>query len=831
MSYEDQSKQIGRSPIEFVELALDQCQNEFNTATCSATGEPCYKTWATCKSKKDYKKGTKSYYFVNQRSDVPVGFDAFSLLQSVQYAPQQLTPGKGLGVRGAVTVKMTDAVWPDHLLDPYFDKRPEYDEEKLGTFWGRFMARNKYHQNRFLKVFTGYLQEDGRLSFSDFKSRAYIIEKITGPDRNGSISIVAKDVLKLADNDRAKCPLATSARLDAEITATQTSFKIYPAGIGDKEFKLSGYLRISGEIMTFTRAGDTFTVQRGALNTEAKVQDVDSTVQQAAVFTEQRVQDIIYSLLVDYAGVPAQYINKPVWDAESSKYLKGVFSAKITEPVGVNTLIAELCEQGQCYIWWDEVEQQIRFKALLIPADGLVTYNDDEHFLADSLTASIDTESRQSRFIVYFDLIDPTKKLDEASNYRQRHIGADLQSEMDEEYGAAKSKIIYSRWFNGGSFGRVQALTTALLTRYRDPPRLLNFDLDAAEPLKTGDYFYAMTRTIQDVRGKPAVLPMQVMEMQENKAGSIIKFKATELIAVEQQEQPDGDVIITGDVFDVNLRAMYEAEFGPPPETGEITFYVSPTAFICSSSAYRPKLTNRYKLTYDAQEVVTVFPETVEIAAIDTGVFPANLTVNLIIAGITVGRGGDGALGNEAYYGGGSVPSDIGQRNGYAGAPGLRNRHGKLKVVVDGGVLARGGSGGGAGANGKSSYRFNGIEGTSGGGGAPFGRVLSGMQPTYETTWGRAFNNTRVPSSTDATRDTPGTGFQFSPNRADSTTTSGNGGGWGKRGTAADPTTTGSEWISMNIPNGQPGPGGPAIIGIAPLSVEVKNGGQILETV
>lgn len=828
MSYEEQSKQIGRSPIEFVELTLDQCQNEFNTATCAGTGEPCYKTWATCKAKSDYKQGTKSYYFVNQRSDTPIGFDAFSLLQSVQYAPQQLTPGKGLGVRGAVTVKMTDSVWPDHLLDPYFESRPEYDEDELGTFWGRFLARNKYHQNRFLKVLTGYLRDDGRLSFSDFKSRAYIIEKITGPDRNGSISIVAKDILKLADNERAKCPLATSARLGAEITATQTSFKIYPAGTGDKEFKSSGYLRISGEIMAFTRIGDTFTVQRGALNTEAKVQDVDSTVQQAAIFNEQRVQDIIYSLLVDYAGVPAQYINKPIWNAESSKYLKGVFSAIITEPVGVNTLIAELCEQGQCYIWWDEVEQQIRFKALLIPADGLVTYNDNEHFLADSLTASIDTESRQSRFIVYFDLIDPTKKLDEASNYRQRHIGADLQSETNEEYGAVKSKIIYSRWFNGGSFGRVQALTTALLTRYRDPPRLLNFDLDAAEPLKTGDYFYAMTKTIQNVKGKPAVLPMQVMEMQENKAGSVIKFKATELVAVEQQEQPDGDVIITGEVFDINLRAMYEAEFGPPSETGEITFYVSSSCFICSSSAYRPQLTNKRQLSFGDPVSISEYPETPEIPAIDTGNFPANLIVNLVIAGAVVGRGGDGAFANSGKY----DPAGVEQRNGYAGAPGLRNRHNKLRIILDGGVLARGGSGGGSGANGIGKGVS--ISGTSGGGGAPYGRVLSGVAGDPNYTGYRYFQGVSVLFTTDATKDTPGQGMIISYSSASgfmATPTSGKGGEWGKRGSPGDQSTAAGYWSSQGIPSGLPGPGGPAIIGTAPLSIETKNGGQILETI
>ena len=80
--------------------------------------------------------------------------------------------------------------------------------------------------------------------------------------------------------------------------------------------------------------------------------------QQCARFSNQPVQRLIYSLLVDYARVPGSYINLSDWDTERDNKLNGVYSTLIADPIGVNSLIAELCEQGQCYIWWDETLQK-----------------------------------------------------------------------------------------------------------------------------------------------------------------------------------------------------------------------------------------------------------------------------------------------------------------------------------------------------------------------------------------------------------------------------------------------------------------------------------------
>ena len=92
---------------------------------------------------------------------------------------------------------------------------------------------------------------------------------------------------------------------------------------------------ISGEIMSFTRSGDTFTVTRAQDNTEAKAHDADDTIQLVGEFASAEIQDVIYTLLTDYAGIDTAYIDKPAWDTERDTYLTGVWNLTQPEPVGV----------------------------------------------------------------------------------------------------------------------------------------------------------------------------------------------------------------------------------------------------------------------------------------------------------------------------------------------------------------------------------------------------------------------------------------------------------------------------------------------------------------
>ncbi|MFV5376183.1 host specificity factor TipJ family phage tail protein [Acinetobacter calcoaceticus] len=293
-------------------------------------------------------------------------------------------------------------------------------------------------------------------------------------------------------------------------------------------------------------------------------------------------------------------------------------------------------------------------------------------------------------------------------------------------------------------------------------------------------------------------------------------------------------IYIRYDQLDINLARLYQMQRGDLPTTGEISFIVEAGALVSSSSSLRPESRMVYKHSYDSETREYIVSAAPELPAIDTGEFPSDLVVNLTIKGAVVGRGGDGGLPHLAYGGRSSDPNysfTRTRRDGFQGAPGLMNRHSKLNLIIDGGTLARGGSGGGATPSGIYTELGYGVQGIPGGAGAPFGRVMTG-QPIYNDTqdWRWYFiDSFMVVKVTDADAVTPGKGYRTPNSDRYVSPLSGDGGGWGQRGTKSTNSGT-SNWNYHGTTEGQPGAGGTAIVGVAPLTTKLINGGKILQT-
>jgi hypothetical protein len=299
----------------------------------------------------------------------------------------------------------------------------------------------------------------------------------------------------------------------------------------------------------------------------------------------------------------------------------------------------------------------------------------------------------------------------------------------------------------------------------------------------------------------------------------------------------DSPIYIRYDQLDINLARLYQMQRGDLPTTGEISFIVEAGALVSSSSSLRPETRMVYKFDYNSSPPKQEFivPAAPELPAIDTGEFPSGLTVNLTIKGSVVGRGGDGGLPHLAFGAWSSDPDynfTKTRRDGFQGAPGLMNRHSKLNLIIDGGTLARGGSGGGATPSGIYTELTYGVQGVPGGAGAPFGRVMTG-QPIYNDTqdwrWYFTGGYLMVVKVTDADAVTPGKGYRTPNSDRYVSPLSGDGGGWGQRGTKSTNSGT-SNWNYHGTTEGQPGAGGTAIVGVAPLTTKLMNGGKILQT-
>jgi hypothetical protein len=504
VSYELERTRDTRRPFTLVELDLDYCSLLYGEAPCTAalgvTGAAkCFNTRSTCQDAVNYARSTKTYRFCSNVADLPRDLGALPLLQSVTIVPAKLKVGSGLGERGGCTVTLRDGRHNDVGIDKYVAERP-YDPEQQGTILGRLAARNTYFLGRTIRVMQGYLVQSASgasvFDAANFRTRTYFIESLAPPAAGGSVVITGKDILKLADDERAKAPRPAQGRLLAGITNVAGTATLTPAGVGDLAYSAAGKLRINGEVMSFTRSGDTLTLAaRGQYNTVAAAHAADDAVQECLEIVSQNAHAIINTLLTDYAGVPEQYIPLADWQHEDVTYNARLYSALIAEPTGVGKLVGEICEQAPAAVAWDDVNAEILYRAIR-PASAVRALNDAGHFVGGSIAVTQRLDLRVSQCIVYFGQRDPTEPVDKRSNYAAAMLVVG-SGESVNKYGQPRVKEIFGRWLPSTARTFAQDLANLIITRYDDAPAEIAFSLLPKDELNIADLFTATSHALQ----------------------------------------------------------------------------------------------------------------------------------------------------------------------------------------------------------------------------------------------------------------------------------------------------------------------------------------------
>jgi hypothetical protein len=309
---------------------------------------------------------------VQPRSDYPKGATTFPcLIDTSGRSAQANIAGSddqlyALGKRAVITATFDDFPYHDRFMDKYQSERLSgaaqlsgvgYDPRQQGTFWTKFKARNPNYAGRPMREITGFIN-DGVLTVDTV--RHFIITEIKGPDTNGRVTVEGKDVLKLADDDRALAPLPSRGKITEDIDDTGgATVALNPAGIGS-EYSASGFAAIGSELVRFTRSGDNVTItQRGVSGTSASAHSVDDTFQETFSPRLEQIHVVIRDLLL-LANVDPSFIPFADWTAEVNKWATNLFlTADIMKPTGVSKLIGELAVLGLT-IWWDEIDQEIK---------------------------------------------------------------------------------------------------------------------------------------------------------------------------------------------------------------------------------------------------------------------------------------------------------------------------------------------------------------------------------------------------------------------------------------------------------------------------------------
>jgi hypothetical protein len=579
---------------------------------------------------------------------------------------------------------------PDATTD--YTVHDAFDPAERGTFWGKFQARNPYSANYRARVRRGFMGQ----ALEDMNVRSYIVDRITGP-KNGRVSLSMKDLFSLIEARKAVAPVASQGELFAGISISDTTATLSPAGIGDAEYPASGHIAIQSEAIFFTRIADALTFldgsppasTRGSLNTEAEAHDAEELVQLVLSFESELVQDIIYTLLTEYAEIPAANIDKDEWDIlAAAAGMDDLYTARIVEPTPVKDLIGELIEQAGCTVWHDPSTDMIRFQPLR-PHGGVKTVTDREWIVDGSLDLKRQDNKRVSRTAVYFAQDNPTLRLDERKNYRQRVITPDLDAESPTQYGVPAIKEIFSRWipqFSSGLAGDVGARINAL---FRDPPHEASFRLfrDRDGQLQLAEPFNLLTFEGQDDTGAQTPILMSPVEIAREENEIAVKAQGVKFFTDPDEVAGVREITLNStDMRNLNLRTIHDSIFAAPTGDEEITF-ILPSGFTVGSTSTGS-------------------------AAIRTGSWPAGVVLTLHIDGRAQAKGGVGGTG--------------GSPNGAAGSAGglALLFEFQLHITGAGEIFGGGGGGGGGGANGGAGGGGGGGAGTDGGAGGAGGSGL-----------------------------------------------------------------------------------------------------------
>lgn len=738
--------------------------------------DKCFNTRSTCQDPDNYDKGVLPLKFVDKRSPSLTDDYYIPSLTGVKVTPAKLNPGgadrnaRALGQRASISLSFIDHPHNDRAVDKYRADR-SYNPIERGTFWTKWRARNPYYMQRPIKLRTGYLVDGAMV---DEITRDFVITGFTGPDSRGRVTIQGKDILTLAEDDKAQAPVASQGKLSADLTAGATSATLEPAGIGDSEYPASGEIRIGKEVMDFTRSGDDLTLTRGQFGTEADEHDEGDTVQLCLRYVSEAPQDILFDLLTNYANIPEEFLDKDQWDAEALDFLPRLYSAIITEPNGVSKLISEMAQQMYFTIWWDERQGKVLLKAVRLAQDDQVfELDDDSHLIEDSISWRDLADELVTQVWVYYGQLDPTDKLEQGSNYAAVAITADPLAEGEDKHNLRRVKTVFSRWIDAGNAGAAEDLGERILNRYGNAPREVSFRVDAKDNyLWLGEFIRLTNRLRVDTFGLPTPVNLQIFEAEEASLGSEFRFVAQEFIPAltdgDDVEDPNIRTIpITSDFLNVNLRTLHDSQFGEPEGTETITFVIREGVTVGGYAAgggvnvpYGQRDTSND--TYDGgtarvsgESIGTVpilqrasiseFRETAKDAdyegmgpafykireypistALDTGDWPEGTTVNLVIeAGARLlGEGGNGSAHHVDAFDGSYTDTSVGDRpiDGVPGGDGGHALHVRYPIAItNGGAIGGGGGGGGSSAlvqfEGSTTYR---IDYTCGGGGSGF---------------------------------------------------------------------------------------------------------------
>lgn len=726
------------------------------TAALGVTGdEKCFNTRVSCQDPDNYTLDEPQVIrLVMPSGDIPKELKAIPAMRDIEAASARIRPGKDLGERAQAAVTLDDFSSNDIGVDPYALERRTgaarndgigYNPEDRSTFWAKWRTRNPYQFGAGFRIFQGTREQvlADPVGLSQCEVRHYIQETFTGPTSTGSFTITAKDVLKLADDERAQAPKASTGELAADITAGATSATID----GDEtQYGASGFMAIGREVVGYTRTGTSLTLTRGEFGTEAKEHKAGDVLQECLYFNAQKPSVISRTLLQGFADVNPQFINSITWDAENDTHIAKLYTRLITKPTSVRKLVGELSQQAGFFIWTDESVPEIKFKAIRQPSSAPAVLTPEGDIRLGSLSIAEQPKKRRSQVWVFFNQIDPTDKPDEDRNYASRSVTIDAAAEGEAKHGRPAIEKIYGAWLPANGKTIAEAVADRVLARFTEPPRKITFQIpwDNPKNVQLGEAYDISTGLMPTLEGLRT--NRRILVLGRERGTQFINVEAEEFLYTPPASATEDFIDFDVDQNNVNLYDEYTSIYGTPDGTRPLTVTIAAGVVIGSNSTGAPAF--HIDTRWPVGQTITVILEAgayiagaggnggdtsdvngraggvgllVEFATtidnsgtIQGGGGGGGATTRIIGAAQSQTAGGGGAAGRIVGQGGDGADSNIPGPQ-YSGADGTLDAGGTGGTTGGGGFNGgNGGDPGQAGANGTGGNIANGTGGAAG---------------------------------------------------------------------------------------------------------------------
>jgi hypothetical protein len=669
--------------LTYIEIDIKYCGNTYGVAPCTAalTGDDkCFNTrniLSDCQDLDNFTETTKTIRFGMDNGFLPEDIECIPSLLSVSVVPAKVMPGVTIGERSTLSAKFKNHRSGDAGFDKYISDR-SYNPFERGTFWGKFKARNPYTRYIQCRLIRGVVGQD----LAEMEVEHFVVDSINGPGSDGIVILKGVDFMRLMEAETSQAPAASKGYLSTNITDASTSVTLNPVGIGDASYPSSGRAAIGEEIVTFSRAGDVFTLTRGQKGTEAESHDEDDLFQVILEYTSDTVAYIINDLIVNYTPLDSSYTDLPAWEDKVTEFSDVLYTSTITKPTPVVTLLNELVEQAGLIVFGDNKNQQVFFDFIRATPTGAELIDDSQ--IRDSSFRQVEQPKlRYSQIWFFYYRKDLFKNLNDSGNYYSGVV--DVVS--DNQYATESIKRIYSRWIPSGGRSIAADVAGRIKARYINAPKRFRFGLFGPQSLTLGQTVPVSNISLEDASGLTTQSNVIITGLETKPEGVTVDC---EEITFEEDTTPGDRVIdIPDDINSLNLRSLHDSLYSSVDES--VT-----TRFIIASGVTIGSLNSG--------------------AALRTGTWPSGATLELVNNGYVTGRGG--------------TPGQ-GANNGAGGGPGF---YAEKAITIDNlnGAFAGGGGGGGGGINYPSIYE--------GGHGAGF--ILHPGSDATITTGGSAENQT-----------------------------------------------------------------------------------------